>query len=343
MARLQRNAFIQLVQNQDPDMAGPRCVQAGATEDAELLDAYSRAVTGVVEAVGPAVVSIRSGRMARNGIVATGSGSGVVIAPDGYILTNSHVVHGARGLRIGFTDGSQREADVVGDDPPSDLALIRAQASGLPYAGFGPSEDLRPGQLVVALGNPLGFASSVSTGVVSALGRSLRGGNGRLIESVVQHTASLNPGSSGGPLLDARGRVVGINTAIVPQAQGIGFAIPSATARWVLVELLRHGRVRRGYLGIAGAERPLPRQQVRAMHLEREHAVEVADITPDGPAARGGARKGDLIVKANSEAVGSVDDLHRILADWTIGETLRLSVVRDGEALDLAVLPTEEH
>lgn len=343
MPRPQSDSFIQLVENHNPEMQGPCRVQGGAAEDTDLLDAYSRAVTAVVEAVGAAVGSIRSGWIAQNGIVAMGSGSGVVITPDGYILTNSHVVHGARGLRIGFTDGSQREADVVGDDPPSDLALIRARASGLAYAGFGPSEELRPGQLVVALGNPLGFASSVSTGVVSALGRSLRGGYGRLIESIVQHTAPLNPGSSGGPLLDTRGRIVGINTAIVAQAQGIGFAIPSATARWVLMELLHHGRVRRGYLGIAGAERPLPRPQVRALGLDLERAVEVADVTAQGPAARAGVRKGDLMVRANGEAVGSVDDLHRILAGWTFGETLEVSVIRNGQTLELSMIPTEEH
>lgn len=251
------------------------------------------------------------------------------------------MVHGGRGLRVSFIDDSQCEADPVGDDPASDLALIRARAAGLAYAGFGPSEGLRPGQLVVALGNPLGYASSVSTGVVSALGRSLRGQDGRLIESIVQHTAPLNPGSSGGPLLDTRGRVVGINTAIVAQAQGIGFAIPSATARWVLVELLRHGRVRRGYLGLVGGERPLTRQQVRVLGLTRDRAVEVAEGEPAGPAALGGVRKGDLVVAAAGEPIASVDDLHRLLANWTFGNELGLQVIRGGQTLQLTTVPTE--
>jgi S1-C subfamily serine protease len=341
MRHPQNVGLLRWVEDRDPGQDGPGTVRESTPGDLELLDAYSRAVTGVVEAVGPAVVGIRTGRPAGNGVVAMGSGSGVVIAPDGYILTNSHVVHGTRALRISFTDGSQREADLVGDDPASDLALIRARASGLAYAGFGPSEGLRPGQLVVAMGNPLGFSSSVSTGVVSALGRSLRGLDGRLIESIVQHTAPLNPGSSGGPLLDTRGRVVGINTAIVAQAQGIGFAIPSATARWVLVELLHHGRVRRGYLGIAGAERPLSRPQIRSMGLNVERAVEVSEVAPEGPAARAGVRKGDLLVGANGEAVTTVDDLHRILAGWTFGEELTLRVIRGGQTLVLTTVPTE--
>jgi S1-C subfamily serine protease len=328
------------IEGPEADTPGRCEVMGSAADDAELLDAYSRAVTAVVEAVGPAVVGLRTGRPTQPGVVALGSGSGVVVAPDGYVLTNSHVVHGARGIQVSFIDGRQCEADVVGDDPASDLALIRAHSAGLPYAAFGASEGLRAGQLVIAMGNPLGFSSSVSTGVVSGLGRSLRGREGRLIESIIQHTAPLNPGNSGGPLLDARGHIVGINTAIIAQAQGIGFAIPAATARWVLVELLRHGKVRRGYLGITGAERPLTRRQVRALALAHPRVVEVADLDPEGPAAQAGIRVGDLILSANDHPVASIDDLHRLLAGWPAGEGLRLTLLRAGEILESVVVPT---
>jgi S1-C subfamily serine protease len=328
------------IEGPEVDVPGRCEVKGSGADDAELLDAYSRAVTAVVEAVGPAVVGLRTGRTTQPGVVSMGSGSGVVIAPDGYILTNSHVLHGARAVRVSFIDGRQCDADPVGDDPASDLALIRAPGAGLPYTGSGALEGLRAGQLVIAMGNPFGFSSSVSTGVVSALGRSLRGGDGRLIESLIQHTAPLNPGNSGGPLLDARGHIVGINTAIIAHAQGIGFAIPAATARWVLVELLRHGKVRRGYLGVTGAARPLTRQQVRVLALAQPQVVEVADLDPKGPAAQAGVRVGDLILSANDQAVASVDDLHRLLAGWSAGEALRLKLLRASETLESVVVPT---
>jgi S1-C subfamily serine protease len=316
----------------------------GATQptDAELLDAYSRAVIAVVEAVGPAVVSIGVGKgPARHAAVQEGAGSGVVIAPDGYILTNSHVVSQARRLATTFTDGAQTTAHLIGEDPATDLAVIRAEASGLPYALLGDSAALRVGQLVIAMGNPLGFQSTVSTGVVSALGRALRSREGRLIESIIQHTAPLNPGNSGGPLLDSRGEVVGINTAIIMMAQGIGFAIPANTARWVVSQLLTHGRVRRGYLGISGRQRPLGRRLVLFHNLPNEQAVEVMSVEADSPARQAGLRERDLIVGFNEHPVASIDDLHRLLADWPIQRPATLTVIRGPERLAVPVSPAE--
>jgi S1-C subfamily serine protease len=265
----------------------------------------------------------------------------VVIAPDGYILTNSHVVQDARRVMATFTDGTQAASRLIGKDPASDLAVIRAEASGLSYASLGDSGRLRVGQLAIAMGNPLGFQSTVTTGVVSALGRALRSREGRLIENIIQHTAPLNPGNSGGPLLDSRGQVVGINTAIIMMAQGIGFAIPSNTARWVVSELIVHGRVRRGYLGIAGRERPLGRRLVRFHDLAQERAVEVVSVESHGPAAQAGLQDGDLIVAANSQAVASVDDLHRFLAEWPINGPVLLTVIRGLQRLEVGVQPVE--
>jgi S1-C subfamily serine protease len=288
--------------------AGENRAHASAHEE-ELLDAYSRAVVHVVEQVGPAVANIAVGGRRQ------GAGSGVVVTPDGYILTNSHVVHGAAQLATSFTDGSQCEASIVGTDPATDLAVIRAHGASLPFAELGDSTRLRVGQLVIAIGNALGFESSVSTGVVSALGRSLRSQQGRLIENIVQHTAPLNPGNSGGALLDSRGHVIGINTAIIAHAQGISFAIPALTARWVLSQLLQHGRVRRGYLGIVGRERPLDRRLVRALSLPAERAVEIVSLDAQGPARHAGLRSGDIAIRVNAQPVARVDDLHRALTE----------------------------
>jgi S1-C subfamily serine protease len=315
--------------------------QVGATSsDRELLDAYSRAVVQVVDAVGPAVVNIGVGRATRRG-EQNGAGSGVVIAPDGYILTNSHVVHGATRLTIAFTDGSTRAASVVGTDPPTDLAVIRTFDSGLAYAKLGDSSGVRVGQLVIAMGNPLGFESSVSTGVVSARGRAMRSQDGRLIENIIQHTAPLNPGNSGGPLLNSHGAVIGINTAIIAMAQGIGFAVPANTADLVLSQIIQHGRVRRGFLGISARTRPLDRRLVRALALPADQAVEVMKIEADGPANRAGLRSGDVIVAMNEQPVRSVDDLHRLLTEWRPGEPVRVSMLR-GKALSaIEIRPVE--
>ncbi len=320
-----------------------RC-EVGVTEksDVELLDAYSKAVITVVDAVGPAVTSISVGKQTRGSEPEqVGAGSGVVIAPDGYILTNDHVVHNAQQLTVRLTDGTTLGATIVGTDPATDLAVIRADGPNLPYATLGNSASLRVGQLVIAIGNPFGFQSTVSTGVVSALGRSLRSQQGRLIENIVQHTAPLNPGNSGGPLVDSRGRIVGINTAIIMIAQDIGFAISSDTAKWVVSQLLLYGHVRRGYLGITARQRPVGRRLLRVHGLKGDLAVEAVSVAGDSPAGLGGVQAGDLIVAIDTQSVSSVDDVHRFLSEWPIGQAVTLSVVRGKEKLEVAVTPIE--
>jgi S1-C subfamily serine protease len=316
--------------------------RADAAADRDLLDAYSRAVVSVVDSVGPAVVSIAVGtRPGERGPQATGAGSGVIIAPDGYVLTNSHVVHGARRLEVTVTDGRSLGASLIGDDPASDLAVIRVSASGLPVATLGSSAGLRVGQLVIAIGNPLGFQSTVSAGVVSALGRALRSKTGRLIENVIQTDVALNPGNSGGPLVDSRGRVVGINTAVIAMAQGISFAVPIDTAQWVVSELLTRGRVRRARLGFAGQHRPLDRRRARFHHTSTLRTVEIVSIELDSPAARAGLRERDLLVAVDHRPIETVDDVHRILATWPPGQPVILTVLRGQERLEVAVTPAE--
>jgi S1-C subfamily serine protease len=339
----QVNRALRLIVGKDYDEAGRgREVAPAETSDVELLDAYSRAVIQVVECVGPAVVGIFMGRSAdRQDQGQTGAGSGVIITPDGYILTNDHVVHGAGKIEVRLSDGAGLAAQLIGTDPATDLAVIRVAASSLPHATLGNSAALKVGQLVIASGNPFGFQSTVSTGVVSALGRALRSQEGRLIENIVQHTAPLNPGNSGGPLVDSRGRVVGINTAIIAMAQGIGFAIPSATAKWVVSQVLLHGRVRRGFLGLAGRPRPLERRLARFHRLAGDFAVEAISVDPKGPAAQGGLKVGDLIVALNGAGVATVDDMHRFLAEWPLGQRVTITVIRGNERRELEVVPQE--
>jgi S1-C subfamily serine protease len=326
-----------------PEHQQCRCeVNPMETSDVELLDAYSRAVTTVVDTVGPAVVSISIGKKTQeSALEQIGAGSGVFITPDGYVLTNSHVVERAAQLRVMREQGTTMEANLIGKDPATDLAVLRAAGSGLPCVTLGDSELLRVGQLVIAIGNPFGFQSTVSTGVLSALGRALRSRDGRLIENIIQHTAPLNPGNSGGPLVDSRGHVVGINTAIIAMAQGIGFSIPSNTAKWVVSQLLTHGKVRRGFLGIAGRPRPLHRRLIRFHNLAKDHAVEVISLDPESPAKQAGMRKGDLIVAIKGQDVGSVDDIYRFLAEWPIGEPVTVGVIRGTKRLDMIVVPAE--
>jgi len=299
----------------------------------EPLDAYSAAVVSAVERVGPAVVSVYTGGAEEAARARGGAGSGVVVTPDGYLLTNEHVVQRVSEARVSFVDGRSVSAVVAGRDPATDLAVLRAQAASLPYAQLESAQRLRAGQLVVAVGNPYGFESTVSAGVVSALGRSLRSRQGRLIEGIVQHTAALNPGNSGGPLVDARGAVTGINTAIIPMAQGIGFAIPAATAQWVLTQILTQGRVRRAWLGIAARDRPLDLRLVRALALGTRRAVEILSREKDGPAARSDLRPGDLIVAVDDEPVDGIDALHRQLARFPPGSSLTLAIVRRTQLL----------
>ncbi len=314
----------------------------GESPDAlAALDAYSRAVVGAVDHVGPAVVSVYVGGTADDAARARGgAGSGVVVTPDGYVLTNEHVVQSAQSARVAFVDGRSAAAVVVGRDPATDLAVLRAQSAGLPHATLLDAAP-RVGQLVVAVGNPLGFESTVSAGVVSALGRALRSRHGRLIEGIVQHTAALNPGNSGGPLVDATGRVVGINTAIIAMAQGIGFAVPATTAQWVLTEILTQGRVRRAYLGISGRDRPLDRRLVRALGLPLMRAVEVVTRDSEGPAVQSDLRSGDLIVAVNDVPVDGMDALHRRVGRWAPGTTLTLHVLRRTQSVRIDITPTE--
>jgi S1-C subfamily serine protease len=305
------------------------------------LDAYSAAVVGAVDLVGPAVVSIYVGGAAEAAQARGGAGSGVVVTPDGYLLTNEHVVQRVQEARVAFVDGRSVPAVVAGRDPATDLAVLRAQAGALPYAQLASAQRLRAGQLVVAVGNPFGFESTVSAGVVSALGRSLRSRQGRLIEGIVQHTAALNPGNSGGPLVDAAGRVVGINTAIIAVAQGIGFAVPAGTAQWVLTEILTQGRVRRAWLGVAARDRPLDLRLVRALGLNGSRAVEVLSREAAGPAAQSELHPGDLIVAVNAQPVDGIDALHRQLGRVPPGTELTLSVIRRTQLLSVSLTARE--
>ena len=312
-----------------------------APDSSEALDAYSAAVVGAVDLVGPAVVSVYVGGADEAARARGGAGSGVVVTPDGYLLTNEHVVQRVNEARVAFVDGRSVPAVVAGRDPATDLAVLRAQAGALPYAQLASGQRLRAGQLVVAVGNPFGFESTVSAGVVSALGRSLRSRQGRLIEGIVQHTAALNPGNSGGPLVDAAGRVVGINTAIIAVAQGIGFAVPATTAQWVLTEILTQGRVRRAWLGVAARDRPLDLRLVRALGLTSTRAVEVMSRESAGPASQSDLHPGDLIVAVDGQSVDGIDALHRHLSRVPPGTQLALSVVRRTQLLTVALTTRE--
>ncbi len=316
---------------------------AVSVKDSELLDAYSRAVIQVVDEVGPAVVSIATiVRNQRSGLEQAAAGSGVMITPDGYILTNNHVVAQADQLEVTLADGSTAVASLIGRDPATDLGLIRVTSStALPYASLGSSSALRPGQLAIAIGNPFGFQSTVSTGVISALGRSLRSPQGRLIENIIQHTAPLNPGNSGGPLVDSHGQIIGINTAIIGMAQGIGFAIPSSTATWVVPQLLSAGHVRRGFLGIGGQNRLIDRRLVRQYNLPAPTAVQVFSVERQGPAAKAGLREGDWVISYAGQVVKDVDDLHHYLSQWVPGQGVSLGVMRGVDRLTIKVEPIE--
>ncbi len=310
-------------------------------EKEDLLDAFSRAVVGVVEKVGSAVVSInvKNGRQRRR--FQGGSASGVVIAPDGFVLTNHHVVENAKSLEVSLTDGRTVPARIMGTDIATDLAVVRLEANDLPVAELGNSESLRVGQLVIAIGNPLGFQSTVATGVISALGRSLRSQSGRLIENVIQTDVPLNPGNSGGPLVDSRGRVIGLNTAMIFMAQGISFAVPVNTAKWVVGELLTRGKVRRAYLGLAGQVRPIDRRLQRLLDTESLTAIEAVSIEKEGPAYRAGLHRGDLIYALNGDKVANVDDLHRLLAEHPPGSQIKLSILSKGELKELHIVTGE--
>ena len=303
-----------------------------AAEDEELLDAYSHAVTSVVEKVGPAVAGVSLKR---------GGGSGVLFTPDGYLLTNAHVVGKARQVSVSLPDGSTHEGQVIGSDPATDLAVAQIEGNHFPAADLGQSGTLRVGQLVIAIGNPLGFSFTVSAGVLSAVGRTLRAQDGRLIDGVLQTDVALNPGNSGGPLVDSHGRVVGINTAMIMGAQGISFAVPVDTARWVLAELMHHGRVVRGVLGFAGQTRPIDRRVARHHNLTQKTGVEVMEVVKGKAADVAGFSDGDILVRIDGSAVESVDDVHRHLGASSIGRKLEARLVRGAQLIEVSVVPTE--
>ena len=313
----------------------------GPISDELLLDAYSRAVTGAVERVAPAVVSIdvrlSGAGPGRRSHSRMGSGSGFVFAADGLILTNSHVVNGATAIDVTLPDGREQQADLIGQDPDTDVAVLRITAPDLTAVAFGDSRTLRPGQVVIAIGNPYGFQHTVTTGVVSALGRSLRAKTGRLIDQVIQTDAALNPGSSGGPLVTSAGQVVGVNTAIIAGGQGLSFAVPINTVNTVLPALLRDGRVRRGYLGLAGQDVPLLRRVTRFHRLGQSSGVLVISVEPDGPARTAGIQDGDIIVSFDTEVVTSLDDLHRLLTEDRIGAVVTLGILRGPDRWDARV------
>jgi len=340
----QRKRAFEFVKHKGSGAVAEPCCETGSPEsqETELLDAYSRAVIQVVETVGPAVVSLLIDRESpEDKEDENGAGSGVVIAPDGYILTNDHLVRDAKEIGVTLTDGTVMAARVVGKDPMTDIAVVRAQGSRLPCAALGESSGLQVGQLVIAVGNPYGFQSTVSTGVVSALNRDLRAEDDRLIENVIQHTAPLNPGNSGGPLVDSRGHVIGINTAIIAMAQSIGFAIPANTARLIVSQLLKHGRVRRAYLGISARQRPLTRKMIRFHGLSVDQAVEVLSVDPDTPAGKAGIHRGDFIVAANGQPLSGLDALQHFLAEWPIGEPAAFTVLRWTERREIIAVPIE--
>ena len=315
--------------------------------DAGLLDAYSQSVTNVVEKVGPAVINIEvrkppprtSGQSASNGQTG-GSGSGFVFTPDGFALTNSHVVHGADHIAVTLADGQRFPAFLIGDDPDTDLAVIRVESpEHLQHVELGDSDEIRVGQLAIAIGNPYGFQATVTAGVISALARSFRSGSGRLIDNVIQTDAALNPGNSGGPLLNSRGEVVGVNTAIIAAAQGICFAVPINSARYVAGRLIKDGKITRSYIGVGGQHVPLHRRVVRFFHLPVESGVMVLELDANGPAATAGLHQHDVIVSFGAHDTPSIDHLHRLLTEQTIGVPQEMVVIRRTERLELKVTP----
>ena len=320
-----------------PSIAPPR-------DDGVLLDEYSRTIVSAADRVGPAVVNIdiKQRLDSRRGPREVGgSGSGFVIAPDGFILTNGHVVHDANQIAVSLPDGREYPAQLVGDDPDTDLAVIRIDAPHLAHVRLADSESLRVGQVVIAIGNPLGFQASVTAGVISALGRSMHAQSGRLIDNIIQTDAALNPGNSGGPLVNSAGEVIGVNTAMIRPAQGICFAIASNTAKFVAGWLIRDGKIRRSYIGVAGQNVPLHRRIVRFYNLPLETGVLVVSVEKDSPAQRAGLREGDLIIAFNEQPIGSIHELHKMLMGEQIGVEAKLLVIRHTEKLVLAITPAE--
>jgi S1-C subfamily serine protease len=337
-----KNRFATLISSAEPFDAQTSPPPAPA--DGELLDAYSNAVISAAKAVSPAVVNIDVHVRTKEGSSPRrphGSGSGFIFTPDGFILTNSHVVHDAASIELTLVDGARLSARVVGDDPQTDLAVIHVNAAGLPTAEFGDSSAIQVGQLVIAIGNPYGFQTTVTAGVVSNLARGFRSQTGRLIDNIVQTDAALNPGNSGGPLVDSRGRVIGVNTAIIPMAQGICFAIPSNTAQFVAGRLIRDGKIRRSYIGFAGQNVPLHRKIVRFHRLDVDTGVLIVGLETESPAAQAGLREGDIIVSFDGKPIFTIDDLQRLLTEERVGVRSSIVVVRGTELFTFHVTPIE--
>jgi S1-C subfamily serine protease len=311
---------------------------SSAPADDQLLDAYSNAVTSAVDAAHPAVVHIE----VRGNNAPGGSGSGFFISPDGYIVTNSHVVHSGKELKVFLADGRKLSADLIGDDPDTDLAVIRVSAeTELAYLKLADSAAARPGQIAIAIGSPMGFQQTVTAGIVSGLGRSLRGASGRLIDNIIQTDAALNPGNSGGPLVNTRGEVIGVNTAIIRPAQGICFAIASNTVRWVVGLLIKDSRIRRSFIGVAGQTVPLIRKVARYHHIAQETGVLVAGLEPNSPAARAGLLEGDILIALDDAHTPAVDALHKQLTADRIGERAIVTFLRGVELRRHAIIPLE--
>ncbi len=313
-------------------MSALRVPEPASDEATEVLDAFSNAVMAVVDRVAPSVAQVADGR---------GAGSGVVIAPDGYVLTNAHVVERSESVRVGFRDGRRLDGRVVGRDPSSDLAVLRVGADGLASAELGDSDRVRVGQLVIAIGNPLGLQSTVTTGVVSALGRTLSGRDGRPIENVIQTDAALDPGSSGGPLVDTRGRVVGINTAVIAGAHGIGFAVPSSTANVVAAGLIRDGRIRRAHLGVSAAATPIGRALAARLGLAVSEGIRVLEVATGSAAERAGVQSGDILVLLDGNALPTLSALQRFLSAERIDRPVTAVIVRRGQRVEVTVIPGE--
>lgn len=332
-----------VVQLEDVRNAGTPPSGAVQADDAGLLDAYSRAVVGSVERVSPAVVHLEV-TAERQGRRAAGSGSGVIVAPDGIVLTNNHVIDGASRIEMSLADGRRFRARVIGRDPDTDLAVLRSEtADTLPAATLSNSKLVRPGQIAIAIGNPLGFQSTVTAGIVSAVGRSLRGSNGRMIGDVIQTDASLNPGNSGGPLASSAGEVIGINTAMIAGAQGICFSVASNTALYVLTRILANGRVRRGRIGIVGELVPVPLRLRDRLGLTQANAVLVRDVADGSPAALGRIERGDIMISLDGITVTGVDDVTRLLDETRIGRPVEFSVIRGHGIVRHVVTPDERH
>ncbi len=310
----------------------------GLSDETKLLDAYSQVVVGIAEKVSPAVVNIN---VVLRGKDLRGNGSGLIVTPDGYVLTNRHVIHGAKQIEVTLNDGRTFPAQLVGEDSPTDLAVLRIFASDLPIVPLGDSQALRVGELVVAIGNPFGFQCTVTAGVISALGRSLRTIAGRLIENIIQTDAALNPGSSGGPLVNSKGEVVGINTAIIYPAQGLCFAIPINTVKRVAGMLIATGKVSRGYLGITGQSVRLHPHLVRTLEISQENGVGVLEVIPGSPAQNAHLRPRDIILSIAETSIASLDDLHRFLDEHPVGKSYEIIILRSGEKTKLVVIPEE--